>query len=219
MKDIRDYKVETICEFNRSADSYDNHSPFYYRLTRLCDDAVISQIAALDNPKANILDVGCGTGALLEKIRQKFSDAALSGVDIAPNMLDKANCRCIPNAFFTEGDAENLPFKDSTFDAVICCSSFHHYPNPQTAVSEFRRVTKLGGKLILCDMDLPDIARVFANHVLFPWQKKGDVRVYAQNEIRHLLIKYGWYQCSIEKVSPFQWMAAAKARFWSQKNL
>ncbi len=212
MKNTRDYKSETIREFNRSAENYDEHSPFYYTLTRMCDDAVISRISSLNNPNARILDVGCGTGALLEKIQNTFPNMIQYGIDISPNMLAIARNRNLANATFDEGDAEKLPYDNGIFDIVICCSSFHHYPNPDKAMSEFRRVTRLGGKLLICDMDLPDIARLFANHILFPYQRKGDVHVYTQHEITALLRKHGWFQLRVERITPFQWIAEATAR-------
>ncbi|MBQ4358623.1 MAG: methyltransferase domain-containing protein [Proteobacteria bacterium] len=208
----RDYKSETMREFNRSAENYDSHSPVYYSLTRLCDDAVISQITSFNRPNAQLLDVGCGTGALLEKIRNRFPNIILNGIDIATNMLDIARKRNLSHTTFTEGDAEQLPYEDNAFDLVLCCSSFHHYPNPDQAISEFRRVTRPGGKVIICDMELPDIARLFANHILFPYQHKGDVHVYTQQEIKMLLRKHGWTQCHTERISPFQWLAEATAR-------
>ena len=77
MNKTRDCKSESIREFNRAADHYDLHSPFYYRMTRLCDEAVITRLLNLQIPNLRILDVGCGTGALLEKIRHAFPDAPL----------------------------------------------------------------------------------------------------------------------------------------------
>ena len=207
MKKERNCKSESIREFNRAADDYDQHSPFYYRMTRLCDDAVIKQISSFYKPNALILDVGCGTGALLEKLRQNFSDAILHGIDISPKMVAIAKDRNIPNVELIEGDSESLPYDDTKFDVVTCCSSFHHYPNPEKAIAEFRRVTKPGGKLIICDMDLPDIARLFANHVLFPRQHKGDVHVYTRQEIKVLIRNQGWAHCRVERITPIEWIA------------
>ena len=207
MKQPRNYKSESIQEFDRSAENYDQHSPFYYRMTRLCDDAVIERIASFSQEKLRILDVGCGTGALLEKLRNRFEDADLCGVDISPKMLDVARSRNIANAVFAEGDAEHLPCDDRSFDIVLCCSSFHHYPDPQKAAAEFLRVSRPGGTLMICDMNLPAIARLFANHVLFPLQKKGDVRVYARSEIQELLESQGWEKCRVEKITAFEWLA------------
>ena len=215
MKDERDCKSESIREFNRSAESYDQQSPFYYRMTRLCDDAVIKQIASFYKPTAHILDVGCGTGALLERIRQTFPDAVLHGLDISPKMLTIARNRNIHEVAFDEGDAENLPYDNNSFDIVVCCSSFHHYPNPQKALAEFRRVVKPGGKLLICDMDLPDIARLFANHILFPRQHKGDVHVYTRQEIKQLLRDQGWTHCRVERITPIEWIAIGTAHIQS----
>ena len=112
MKQPRNYKSESIREFNHSAEDYDHCSPFYYRMTRLCDDAVLERIASFPSKALRILDVGCGTGALLEKLRDRFEDADLYGVDISPKMLAVARNRNIANAVFDEGDAEHLPCDD-----------------------------------------------------------------------------------------------------------
>ena len=210
MNPSRDHKSESISEFNRCADNYDKHSPFYYRMTRHCDDAVIARIASYQKPAPHILDVGCGTGALLEKLRHAFPDAVLHGIDISPNMLAIARNKNIPDVVLNEGDAENLPYDNGSFDMITCCSSFHHYPNPQKAIAEFRRVVRPGGNLIICDMDLPDIARMFANHILFRFQQKGDVHVYTHNEIKVLLRSQGWTQCRVERITPVEWLAIAK---------
>ena len=60
----RDCKTKTIREFNRSADAYDQRSPFYYRMARLCDEAVLEKIAVFAPPSARILDACCGTGSI-----------------------------------------------------------------------------------------------------------------------------------------------------------
>ncbi len=216
MNKTRDCKSESIREFNRAADHYDLHSPFYYRMTRLCDEAVIARLLDLQIPNLRILDVGCGTGALLEKIRHAFPDAPLHGIDISPNMLAIARSRNLCETTFTEGDAENLPYDNRSFDIIICCSSFHHYPNPEKALAEFRRVVRPGGSLMICDMDLPDLARIFANHILFRLQQKGDVHVYTHQEIKLLLRSQGWKQCRVEKITPVEWLAIAKAPQISQ---
>lgn len=207
----RDHKSESIREFNRSADDYDTQSPFYYRMTRLCDDAVIARISSLQKPTLRILDVGCGTGALLEKVRHAFPDAVLHGIDISPNMLAVARSKNLRDVVLDEGDAENLPYANRSFDIITCCSSFHHYPNPQKALAEFQRVARPAGTLIICDMDLPDAARLIANHILFPLQKKGDVHVYTHWEIKQLLINQGWKYCRVNRITPVEWIAIGTA--------
>ena len=169
-----------------------------------------NRLLLFSNP-LRILDVGCGTGALLERLRENFPNAALHGIDISANMLAIARKRNISDVELLEGDSENLPYSDAYFDMVLCCSSFHHYPAPEKAASEFLRVTRPGGKLIICDMDLPDIARLFANHILFPRQQKGDVHVYTRHEIKSLLTQQGWAYCHVSRITPIEWIAIGTA--------
>lgn len=57
-----------------------------------------------------------------------------------------------PNVEFQVADAEAVPFDDATFTAVLCTTSFHHYPNPASAVSEMARVLTLGGRIVVADI-------------------------------------------------------------------
>ena len=210
MPQDRDHKAESLQEFNRSAEDYDQRSPFYYRMTRLCDDAVLERISALQLHAVRILDVGCGTGSLLEKIAARFPSVIPDGLDLSPKMLDIARSKNIPGVTLTQGDSEELPYSDDIFGAVLCCSSFHHYPHPEKALSEFYRVLKPGGYVIVCDMDLPMTARIFANHILFPLQHKGDVHVYTQREFASLLENQGFCRCRVKAITPFEWLATGK---------
>jgi ubiquinone/menaquinone biosynthesis C-methylase UbiE len=86
------------------------------------------------NLKTAILDVGCGTG--ISKILGN-----VIGIDPSRNLIAQAT---FPTA---EGVAENLPFKDSSFDAVVSVTALHHCTNIAKAIAEIRRVAK--GTVIL----------------------------------------------------------------------
>jgi SAM-dependent methyltransferase len=60
--------------------------------------------------------------------------------------------RGIQNVVTRQGDVENLPFDDASFDTVVSRYSAHHWPNPAKALSEFRRVLKPDGQFILSDI-------------------------------------------------------------------
>ena len=210
MTQNRDHKAESIREFDRNARDYDHRSPFYYRMTRLCDNAVMERLSALQLAASRLLDVGCGTGALLEKLSSRFPCLALDGIDISPKMLDIARGKDIPRLSLAHGDAEELPYPDGTFGAVLCCSSFHHYPHPERALSEFLRVLVPGGYAVVCDMNLPAVARVFANHILFPLQRKGDVHVYTRREFASLMESQGFTRCSVRRITAFEWLATGR---------
>jgi len=97
-------------------------------------------------PGWRVLDVGTGTGngaaAALGQGRQ------VVGLDAARGMLALAR-RDVPDASFVEGDFLSLPFDDDAFDAVIAVHSLHFAPDPVIALTEWRRVSKAGGRLAL----------------------------------------------------------------------
>jgi ubiquinone/menaquinone biosynthesis C-methylase UbiE len=104
-------------------------------------------------PRAHVLDVGCGSGWAVREVGKRIGDGRACGVDLSPAMIDRAlaNAADIPNVEFVTGDAENIPYENDVFDAVMCSSSFHHYPRPVKALTEFRRVLKPGGRVYLLD--------------------------------------------------------------------
>jgi ubiquinone/menaquinone biosynthesis C-methylase UbiE len=57
----------------------------------------------------------------------------------------------VGGAEFVEGDAEELPFADGEFTAVICTTSLHHHPRPEASVAEMARAMAPGGRLVIGD--------------------------------------------------------------------
>lgn len=103
-----------------------------------------------DNPQ-NVLDVGCGTGAMLEMIQEKYPEANCTGADLSSSMIEFA-AKSHPHFTFCVADAIQLPFNDSSFDVVTNAISFHHYTDPTRAVKEAYRVLKPGGQFLLMDI-------------------------------------------------------------------
>ncbi|WP_455616585.1 class I SAM-dependent methyltransferase [Eisenbergiella sp.] len=83
-------------------------------------------------------------------------------LDLTPAMLavgkDEAEKQGLCNIGFMQGDAGKLPFLDNNFDIVISRLAFHHFPNPKQCFSEMARVLKIGGKLIIIDMEAAEEA-------------------------------------------------------------
>ena len=74
-------------------------------------------VARVDGPVRRALDVGTGTGLGARALKQRFPDAGVVGVDVAPEMIAVARER-VPGATFEVGDASRLPFGDAEFDLV-----------------------------------------------------------------------------------------------------
>ena len=99
-----------------------------------------------------VLDVACGTGVAARFAAERVGQAgAIAGIDINPAMLDVA--RAIdapgPEIAWREGAAENLPFDNEAFDAVVSSLGFQFFADKAAALSEMRRVLGGGGRLTL----------------------------------------------------------------------
>lgn len=116
----------------------------------------LAEMVAAAQPRGHerVLDAGCGTGHTALTFAPHV--ASVIGVDFTGAMLDQARRladeRGLHNVDFRLGDVEQLPFARSEFDLVVSRYSAHHWPHPQRALAEFRRVLRPGGRLILSDI-------------------------------------------------------------------
>ena len=103
-------------------------------------------------PGQRLLDVACGSGQTA--IPAARNGAIVTGVDIAANLVEHARQRAVAEeleARFDEGDAEDLPCEDNEFDVAISMFGAMFAPRPEKVVSEFARVIKPGGRLIMAN--------------------------------------------------------------------
>lgn len=145
---------------------------------------VAQAVAGRSAPRA--LDLGCGTGALAERVLAAVPGCRLTGIDLAPRMVEAARARLGERAEVLLGDAERLPFRDGSFDVAYCNDSFHHYPDPGRAAFQAWRVLAPGGALVIGDVWQPAPARALMNAWL-PRSREGDVRIYSERELRQIL--------------------------------
>jgi len=100
-----------------------------------------------------VLDVGCGTGVLEESLNGR--GVPVTGVDLTEEMIRLAQLKqigCIE--CLAVGDGERLPFRDASFDVVFSCYVVK-YCRPERLASEFMRVLRPKGRLILYDFSSP----------------------------------------------------------------
>lgn len=93
---------------------------------------------------AHVLEVGCGTGLLLERLASVARSA--KGIDLSPGMLERARARGLD---VVEGSATAIPFADASFDFVCSFKVLAHVPAIESALEEIRRVTRPGGHVAL----------------------------------------------------------------------
>ncbi|MDO8473084.1 MAG: methyltransferase domain-containing protein [Dehalococcoidia bacterium] len=120
-------------------------------------DVLFPEMFTLAAPvgKEMVLDVGTGTGHLAHALSHKLNDGCIIGIDDSDAMLqvakEKAVKEKIANYFPIRAKAEEMFFKDSTFDLAFCVRVLHHFDNPLAALKEIKRVLKADGHLMLCE--------------------------------------------------------------------
>ena len=103
-------------------------------------------------PGSLVLDVACGTGNLAIPLARQ--GCTVTGLDIAPNLLKQARERAAAENLtitFDEGDAEQLPYANASFDAVVSMFGAMFAPRPDVVASELARVLKPGGQLAMAN--------------------------------------------------------------------
>jgi SAM-dependent methyltransferase len=103
-------------------------------------------------PGMRVLDVACGTGNLT--LPAARLGAIVTGVDIAPNLLEQARATAQREGLaiqFDEGDAESLPYADASFDAVITMFGAMFAPRPELTAAELKRVCRPGGFIAMAN--------------------------------------------------------------------
>lgn len=197
---MQDAKKLSKKTFDRQAAYYDEKASVgVSKFSKMSYPFVLEEIRKR-RPK-RLLDLGCGTGEMLRLLRQEDQEVELAGIDLSCNMIARAREKNIPNALFLEGDAEHLPYPMAYFDMVSCVQSFHHYPNPEKALAEVRRVLRPGGIFVLCDMYVVNpLFRWLENTFMLPALRLGDVHTYGRREICTLMEAAGFSAVAWKRV-------------------
>lgn len=99
-----------------------------------------------------VVDVGCGTGRLLARLRAALPAAKLIGVDAAAGMIDVASRKPeLQGVRLSVAAVEALPLEDASCDVVVSTVSFHHWSDQAAGLAEVARVLRPGGRLLLVD--------------------------------------------------------------------
>ena len=169
-------------------------------------------LACIEGPlHGALLDVGCGPGLLLATLAVDYPELRLAGLDIAPEMIRVATERLGGRAEIKLGDAESLPWEDASFDYVFCVDSFHHYPNPKRALSEFHRVLKPNGQLVLADPTAPLPVRCVLNSIV-RLLRMGGMRMYDERDLANLFDSCRFQSISWRTEGSWGFVASAFAR-------
>jgi ubiquinone/menaquinone biosynthesis C-methylase UbiE len=136
-------------QFTRQATPFSTASP-------ITDAAALKLIVETSGAKATdtVLDVACGGGVVACAFAPRVKH--VTGIDMTPAMLARgaeyAKELGLTNLTWQQGDVTSLPYKAGAFSIVFTRFSFHHFPDPLTALKEMVRVCAVGGRVVVCDM-------------------------------------------------------------------
>lgn len=164
---------------------YNSKIPFVKNIFFKKLNLVANTIEIKDN--FNILEIGCGEGILLNKLKEKNPNCNLVGIDINPNV----NFLSIPNTIIKIEDATNMSFKDNSFDLVYAVDVLEHIKDVDLAIKEIKRVLKEKGKLIISGPTETTFYRLCRLLIKQKWILKE--HYYNVNDLNKKIIDHNFY--------------------------
>ena len=165
--------------------------------------AAVAELAQVQ-PGETVLDLGCGTGTLLQALVARQPGARFTGIDPDRQVLGTARRRLqrAPTVELVEGFAQDLPFPDGAFDLVISTLIFHHLPDPVkvSALGEVRRVLAPHGRFLLVDFGAPPkrVARVLLT-IGSLFDGRDNMRANLAGELPQMLVAAGFTVTEISR--------------------
>ncbi len=180
-------KESAIKQFGRQAEAYSKGNIFV-------DEVHLSEVVKRSGIENNhtVLDIATGAGFLALEFAKK--GRLVYGCDLTRNMLlkacEKQKILDLDNTGFLFSDVESLPFPDGRFDIVSCRFAFHHFPDPEMALHEMKRVSKK--RIIIVDgVSSEDNNKSLSHNRIEKIRDPSHVRIYQLSEIKTMLDNIG----------------------------
>ena len=136
--------------FDRWSDSYDGVG-LQLLTYRPVHDAVLARLRDAD--PAVVVDLGCGTGRLSERLIGEFPESTVLGIDLSAGMLVRAAGRLDgagpSHTGLVLADAHRLPIAASAVDVIVCTESFHWYHDQPGVLDGLATALRPGGRLVI----------------------------------------------------------------------
>lgn len=201
------FSKDTTQAYHRMAPRYDSR---WHRYMEEVFDRALRYMEGQD--PLGVLDVGCGTGEFFRRLRARFPEAFLVGVDPAAGMIEAArrkfgsdsqvSFQCVP--------AEALTFREGQFDGVISLNAFHCFRDTQTAVGEMARVLRPGGRFLVVDWCRDAwVCRLFDRWCR--WFDPAHARMYTAGELRRMAESQG---IRVIRIDRFRVAGPGRLRLW-----
>jgi ubiquinone/menaquinone biosynthesis C-methylase UbiE len=158
---------------------------------------------ALAPGNSRVLDVGCGTGSMIQATKDRNPAAVIVGIDPSAEFVAYSRSRFADKSItIDQGSAFDLPYPDDTFDSSVSCLVFHLIPEPGKAALEMRRVTRPGGVVAACTWNLSAVERTA---ILWEEQIKLDPAAEKERETARFCSRDGeltgvWKEAGLENI-------------------
>jgi ubiquinone/menaquinone biosynthesis C-methylase UbiE len=204
---------EDVREFDRIAEVY---AAFVRPFSTPIFDEALPHLERYLRPDSRVLDAGCGSGQELERVARLVPDGEVVGVDLAAGMVTAAwrgaRSHGLDHTAFVQADVGRLPASfTGRFDLVYCCLAHHHYPEPELAAAEARRVLRPGGAYCIIDPGPEWYTRL--SEAVARWADPGWVGFHTPIQFRELLEGAGFARTAwIDLLPGFGMAVGQKAR-------
>ena len=181
-------------DYDQIARTYDQR---YQRNPYMGVESALRQFIG-SRPGLRILEVGCGTGHWLERLRAP--EARLVGLDFSAGMLAQARKR-LPEMALIHGQAERLPLPAASFDRIFCINAIHHFADKPAFLAEARRLLQPGGRMLTVGLDPHRGLDQWHIYDYFPESLVIDKHRYLSSSIlRDLMTRAGFEDCTSREV-------------------
>ena len=191
---------------NQVKEKYDSLAHYYDKRWEGYLEATHKVAIELLKPKADdtILDASGGTGLLSEKLIPTLGNRGqIFLIDISDTMTAIAKDRLeqFDNIMISRQDVNKLDFPENFFSKILCVNAFHYYSNPHQVLTNFYRILKPDGRLIIVDW-CRDSFHFKAYNFLLKYLSKSHVKIYTSKEFKDLLDNAKFI---LEELTPFSY--------------
>jgi SAM-dependent methyltransferase len=134
-------------QYGTDANLAARQSVYRWQHPRLDLPPLVLDLAGLRGSET-VADVGCGNGAYPAELARRGHAGPVLGMDLSAGMLHAVRSRA-PAAGLAAGDGAALPLRDAVSDLTLAAHMLYHLPQPSAAVRELRRITRLGGQVLV----------------------------------------------------------------------
>lgn len=165
----------------------------------------------LNGAKSCILDFGCGNGILIPDLVKNFK--TVYALDISFKMLTSAKVNWTDANGAVVGDGNCLPFKDNSFDSVVCRGVIHHIPDIDLTLNEVHRILTKDGLFVFSEPCNDSVIIQLGRKIMYKKSKSFDEddKAFLQRELETIVNNNGNF--SIEKIERFGFVAYSLAGF------